>query len=550
MLALSATPVLATSVPPSASADRMYQEHTGAAPDLIPPTLQNMEEAEHQAPQLPRPPHADKVSLTINTVELADVSVYKTEDLAPLWQGELGHPITLDQVYGIADRLTQRYRDDGYVLARAYIPQQEIGDTVKIAVAEGKIGEVRLEGDIKPNNLLNLALDQMRQQPALNIKTLENQLLLLGDLPGSSFRVVLQPGAEGTVDVVVVADKDPSVNGLVSFDNTGSRYLGPYMVSATLMLYNMPADFHQTTLSASTALQTNELALASVSHVLPLWRPDLLLTIDANYTKGNPGYTLENSDIESTSLQLGAHVDWEAIRQRTGSLTFTGGFTYRNSATDVLSVPFTEDHIRSIYAAVRYDWLDFMDGYNLAQLTLTHGLSGLLGGSQTGDSNLSRARGQADFTKAELSLMRTQPLWDDFTLFGALSGQLSNGPLLSSEEFGYGGAFIGRAYDVSEMTGDSGVSVLLELRYHQIELTDIGATLEPFVFVDYGAVFNRDIGQPARINGASLGFGGRFKLRHNIEAELTIAQPLIASHESTYSNRGGPRILFALRSRF
>ena len=534
-------------VPPSASADRMMQQSLGTVPDLLVP---KESETAGEAPLLPRPPDADKISLTLDSIKLEGVRAFKPEELAPLWQDTLTHPVTLEDVYAVADRLTRYYRDQGYVLARAYLPEQEIccGSAI-IAVTEGQIGEVRLEGPVERTNLISLALQRIRDQAALNIKTLENQLLLLGDLPGSNFRVVLKPGAEGTVDVVVVGEKEPTLRGSITFDNSGSRYLGPYMVSASLQLYNLPFMFHQTTLGVSSSLQRRELSMVSLSHQMPLWYPGLSLTVDASYTRGQPGYTLKVNDIESNAFQFGMHVDWQVLRQRTGSLTLTAGATLHNSDTNILSLPFTHDNIRELSAGVRYDWRDFMEGYNLAQLVLSQGIAGVLGGSHTGDADLSRAAGQADYTKAEVSLMRTQPIGQDFTLFGALTGQLSSGPLLSSEEFGYGGSFIGRAYDASEMTGDSGAAMLLELRYRPLELKDIGM-IEPFVFTDYGALWNRDAGEPPVVNGASLGVGARLVTEQDINAEMLFAQPLLRSHQSTYPNVGGPRLLFSVKARF
>ncbi len=535
-------------VPPSASADRIYPQRPSNSITLIPPAPLSADEA--QIAVLPRPPGAENVRLTLTEIALEDVNAIAPEKLAALWQDKLNTDIALADVYAIADKITAYYRDAGFVLARAYIPQQEISDgRVRIAVAEGRIGHVLFEAPFPETNLITMVLDGMRQLPVLNIRKLENQLLLLGDLPGTSFHVVLQPDNSGFVNVVVVGEQDPTFSGTASLDNSGSRYLGPYLLSATVDLANLPALFHQTSLTVSTALQLQELAMVAGSHSMPLGRPDLMLTVDTSYTKGEPGYVLTSNEIDSRSLQLGMRVDWQVIRQRLGSLKLSGGFTYRDSKTEVASAPFTEDNIRSVFAGIRYDWYDFLSGYNLSQLTFTQGLPGFLGGSHTGDADLSRAAGQFDFRKLELSLMRHQPLPGELTLFGALNAQVANGPLLSSEEFGFGGSYIGRAYDPSEITGDSGFSLLLELRSRQLEVRRLGL-LQPLLFVDYGAIWNRDSGQDANRDGASLGIGARLEASHGLSAELTLAQPIISSEDSTYRNNGGPRLLFALRAKF
>lgn len=549
MAVLWAVPALAIPpVPSSASADRVLQRQDNSL-TLIPPPPEAADTTADGA-MLPRPPGADRISIDLKALLVDGNSVYPSEELAALWQPQLNTTVTLDDVYAIADRITQYYRSHGYVLARAVIPQQEIccGE-VRISIAEGYIGEVSLEAPFAANNLTNMTLDAIRQMHVLNITMLENRLLLLNDLPGTSFHVVLAPGQAGAVDVIVKGEKEPTASGSLTFDNSGSRYLGPYLLTGSATFNNLPVLFSETTLTASTAVERKELATISGTHTMPLGRPDLMLVLDASYTKGQPGYTLASSDIVSRAYQFGARINWQAVRQRTGSLTLSGGLTYSSSKTDVAALPFTHDEIRTVYGAVRYDWRDFLEGYNLSQLTISHGLPGFMGGSRTGDADLSRAAGMADFTKATLSLMRNQPIGQNFTLFGALSAQLANGPLLSSEEFGFGGSFIGRAYDSSEMTGESGISALLELRGMQYELPR-SFTLQPFMFVDYGVLWNRDTGQPARQDGASLGAGLRLNTTHNTSAELMLAQPLITSTQSTYPNLGGPRLLFSLKAEF
>ena len=56
----------------------------------------------------------------------------------------IGKKVTLVEVYDIAQRITQYYRDDGYVLASAYLPPQGIKDgIVTIQIVEGYVGEVK-----------------------------------------------------------------------------------------------------------------------------------------------------------------------------------------------------------------------------------------------------------------------------------------------------------------------------------------------------------------------------------------------------------------------
>ena len=54
---------------------------------------------------------------------------------------------------------------------------------------------------------------------------------------------------------------------------------------------------------------------------------------------------------------------------------------------------------------------------------------------------------------------------DNLALYVSVRGQYSAVPLLSSEEFSFGGNVSGRGYDPSEISGDQGVAATIELRY-------------------------------------------------------------------------------------
>ena len=78
---------------------------------------------------------------------------------------------------------------------------------------------------------------------------------------------------------------------------------------------------------------------------------------------------------------------------------------------------------------------------------------------------MSRANGDPDFTKIEATFTRVQPLPANFSLLLAAYGMWTRTPLLAPELCGYGGRVFGRAFDPSELVGDSCLELLGELRY-------------------------------------------------------------------------------------
>ncbi len=61
-------------------------------------------------------------------------------------------------------------------------------------------------------------------------------------------------------------------------------------------------------------------------------------------------------------------------------------------------------------------------------------------------------------------MQHTREIKHGFQVFGKLQGQLSDGPLVSSEEFSVGGADTVRGYLESEVVADNGIAGTLEVR--------------------------------------------------------------------------------------
>ena len=115
------------------------------------------------------------------------------------------------------------------------------------------------------------------------------------------------------------------------------------------------------------------------------------------------------------------------------------------------------------------------------------------------------------------------------SLLAAFSGQVAFTDLLSPELFGFGGEAFGRGYDPSEIVGDHGAALKLELRYALGEgiagLPSFGATL--YGFYDAGVVRQRSPGGlDAQQSATSAGLGVRFDVGRLLSGYLEVAKPL------------------------
>jgi hemolysin activation/secretion protein len=336
----------------------------------------------------------------------------------------------------------------------------------------------------------------------------------------------------------------------LSVDNSGSKYIGPWTANAHIDVADTIGPFTQTSLSLSTDFE-NELKNIEISQLIPLNSDGIKMVATAGYTKGHPGFTLEPEDVHSDTLRLGLGAGWDVIRQRTQNLNIFTGLDYQNADTDVLGgFPFVRDHTRTLKVFGHFDNQDRYAGTSVLEGTLSHGLD-ILGASQPNDPLLSRLKGRPDYTKIEASAYRYQNIDEDWNAIIGATGQYSATPLLSAQEFGFGGQAFGRAYDPSELVGDQGVGFKTEIRYDGlIDLYD-GRHAQPYAFYDIGKIWNLDLGEPPADSAASAGLGLRYPLPYNLGLDFSLAQPLTRKADAPqYGNGNDPRFVMFLSGNF
>jgi hemolysin activation/secretion protein len=110
-----------------------------------------------------------------------------------------------------------------------------------------------------------------------------------------------------------------------------------------------------------------------------------------------------------------------------------------------------------------------------------------------------------------------------------VSAQYAFNDVPSLEAFAVGGEYFGRGYDPSEIVGDSGASLKVDLQRELGTLGGIGAVFSGYGFYDLGAVYRRAVlpgGQPQHASLASAGIGLRVRYRASLYAYVEVAKPL------------------------
>src|SRR5262245_5967736 len=175
------------------------------------------------------PENADSISILVTQLTVDGSTTYSQDALRAVYSNVLNREVSLTEIYRLVERLTARYRNDGYILSQVYVPAQTVENgVIHLQAVEGYIADVRVEGgsDSLRKRVRNYA-EKIRATRPLTMAALERYVLLVNDLPGVAAHAVLAPSAvPGASDLVLQLAKRP-VDGSFGSDNRGSRVQGP-----------------------------------------------------------------------------------------------------------------------------------------------------------------------------------------------------------------------------------------------------------------------------------------------------------------------------------
>ena len=494
----------------------------------------------------------DRKIVDLQTVVLEGSNVYTDADIAHLYEEFVGKKVSFVDLQVVANRITRKYREDGFVLSRAVISPQRVNNgTVRLNVVEGFISNVRIVGEFDDRfGLAQKLSEKVVNQVPMNAKDLERYLLLIDDLPGIRARSVLRPSnVRNASELIVTIEQDKSEASL-SADNFGSNFLGRHRVSGVIAGNSLLKMHDRTTLRVITTTDIEELNFVDLTHEQQIGSEGGKVLVRGAITRTEPGGSVSNLDIEGDSELVDIEFRYPMIRSRQKNLTLKAGFTALNTESTVLGVTTADDNVRSVNAGFSFDFTDTHRGVTQIDGSVTQGMD-ILGATDDGLGR-TRSNGEHVFTRFNVIATRIQDLGYDWSVFLSAAGQYSSDTLLASEEFTVGGRSFGRAYDGGEITGDKGASASVELRYgHPVEHKYLRSFLS-YGFYDIGKVWNEDVlvGEASEESLASAGAGVRLNFIKDISTQFEVAAPLTKRIDSEGDDGDEPRAYFNVIKRW
>ena len=463
-----------------------------------------------------------------------------------LWRDFVGKSVSGADLCRIQSRIEDFLYDQGFGLARVYIPKQTIkaGETgtVRFDVVQGRISVVNVHGDLGPVQAKVEAILRHLQGPGpFNRFAAERYLALAADVPGvqimgATLSRAPEAGPEAFDLDVTVTRAAVDEEGEVS--NLNAKTQGPWSGIARLDLNSFTPLGERTSLIVSPTLGNDSQDVVQVLEEIRLGSNGIFARGSFSYGYSHPGDVLTPLDLRGNSYVGTLEIDDPIIRSRDKNLFLSGGFDIVNQRTNFPGdVALSNDALRVLWIKANADssvplagslWDSQWTLRDFLSLEVRKGFH-ILGASDNGAIALSRPQGQSDawVVRADggasisaAPLGRGLPI----SLSTHFQGQWADRPLLVYEEQSIGNLTIGRGYDPASATGDRAFTDEFKAAFGPVKIVR-NFDITPYGFYDIARVGSLSEGvQDVWLR--SLGGGLEINLPHRAHIDIFYAKPL------------------------
>lgn len=507
-------------------------------------------------------PPASLVEIDLLEVVVTGNTVLDAETVHSVVEPFLGPGRHLDDVDTIRETLENTYRDRGYKTVSVRIPQQVARDgIVRLEVIEARVGRLNVTGS-RYHSLerIKMLAPSVAVGTVPNFERVQGDLVALNSVPDLRVSPALTAGLRpNTFDVDLAVDDSLPLHGTFEVNNRHSQDTAPLRSQIGMSYGDLWQRSHSLSLTYQVAPEDPEQSQVFVGTYLARFEASPVSLL-ANYIRSDSAVStigginvLGNGEIVGLRLfvpidgtenvfptaTLG--VDCKRFRNRTALPD--SGQGEQSFATPVTYYPFSAGLGALWRGEQSTTRSDASLNYSSPQL-----------GSDTAelDDSRYRARGQQFSFRASLGHVQDYPL--GFQTSFRFATQLTDQPLIGTEQFSAGGAESVRGYLESAALGDQGFSGSVELHYPAL-LSAIPyasrtfSELDLYVFADEAQLKLRDPlpDQATDFHLSSWGAALHYKVRSLVDATLQWAQPLRALPGKDLEPG---RLLFRLASTF
>lgn len=426
-----------------------------------------VETPEEETPSL-HIPESEKVLVKDFIIDGQDV--YPEDRLKALLADKKEKRLSFKDIQNGADRITRYFREKGYIVAKTYVPPQDV--TAGVVHYRVEIGRFDRPAITNKTNIRDSAIEKQAQAVKegeyVTRDKLERAVWLVSDMAGADARVALSKGSQpGTVKLDMTVEPYVGKHGLISADNYGSRAMGYNEYSLDYDFWNPARNGDH--LMASISTTGRHMFNWGANYITPLAKDGLKLTVGYNVFSYDMGDEWAMYKGVGTSRVTSLGLDYAIRRSRRHNLytgirfehseikdeyrAFDATYGDKNGNALVFSL-YGDDQDTAGMTDWRVDWK--LGHINNKAFHSDNLYARWMAGDPDTNGDYSKIRGRIE---------RHQNINNRSYLLLSAYGQYAFTPLDSSEHFSLGGPYGVKAYPTSEGSGDSGYITRAEYRW-------------------------------------------------------------------------------------
>lgn len=474
----------------------------------------------------------ETVCFVTKSIALKNVTLLRSDEQNLSISPYIGRCNGIHSLSTLADSLTKRYIDKGYITSRVYLIPQDISDgSVELYALEGKISHVISDNSKTTGAFIGL------EGKMLHLGNLESSIEQVNRLRSNKTTIDLVPAREeGLTNVILHSKETLPFFGSLGINNYGSDATGKLQLYGSFTWENLFgfSDIFSIQMNTTDKQQLGRKSFGnSYTYSVPLgkwlWEAGV-----SRFTYSQTVYGLNDSYIshgESEVYSLGT--TYKLFHTRTQNVELNAQMaqkknlsTIEGAVIDASTYNLSVGRVgaKAVYQQPKWELYALIDYY--------HGLNPF---NPTTDGSLKH-----DFSKWSLSVGGTKYFDTTPASTYQFSGyaQHSNDLLYSVEQISIGSSYSVRGFQKQGLSGESGWYARNELAFQT------SPDIAPYLAYDIGHIASGDDNSGGTLSSASIGVRGRYQ---SFDVDIYHAIPL-TSPDNTFDT--DPFIGISISSNF
>lgn len=466
--------------------------------------------------------------------------------------------VTVGMIESVADTITRYYRERGFILAKAYIPEQRVRDgVVTLTLLLGNLGEVAVQNNrLYKAGRLKSIFEPVMGQP-VTAKNIEERLYFVNDMPGLSAQAYFEAGSQvGDTRLNINVAQERSFAGNLRLDNHGSATTGEYRLYLDGYWHNPAGWGDQLHIGVLGTFEPTNSLYGSLHYGLPLFSPRAKFTFGGS-TNDFVSDSLSGATLTGTSVVYDATLNYILTRSRVKN--YSAEMRFADVESDIeetsgrlaLEPDELDDQVRNLDLVFNFDvLLEKWRAMHQGGLRLTYGdfVKGRGAFQDENPLSLSLNYSFIQFVRVPFTKINSR-------VQVKFAGQYAETSLPSTSQFSLTGPTKMRAFSVNQYNADVGAYLAGEWIFNGPKFLDFKVAgesfsdiVQPYFFIEGGYGDTKESGLLATKPNAGgsfegpgtwammsdVGLGLRFTYHSQFRANLSYA------HATSYKNDRGP----------